>query len=51
VSFTSSNSGSGGIRELPLQSLPNASTLGSGIYFYEFRWNGARHMGKVAVLK
>lgn len=48
---TVSSSVGAGVRELPLQSLPNASHLPSGIYFYEFRWNEARQMGKVAVLK
>jgi hypothetical protein len=51
VASISSNSGSGGVREVPLLSLPSASRLPSGIYFYEFQWNGARQVGKVAVLK
>jgi hypothetical protein len=42
---------SAGVWELPLQSLPNAARLASGLYFYEFQWNEARQSGKVAVLK
>lgn len=41
----------GGVRELPLQSLPNVSRLASGIYFYDFHWNEVRQKGKVAVLR
>jgi hypothetical protein len=36
----------GGVRELPLQSLPNVSRLASGIYFYDFHWNEVRQKGK-----
>lgn len=51
VTSTSWSDGSGGVRELPLLSLPNASRLASGIYFYEFQWKEARQKGKVAFLR
>jgi hypothetical protein len=51
VTSMSSRDESGGVRELPLQSLPNVSRLASGIYFYDFHWNEVRQRGKVAVLR
>jgi hypothetical protein len=51
IASTSWSDGTGGVRELPLLSLPNASRLASGIYFYEFQWNEARQKGKVAFLR
>ena len=51
VASTSWSHGAGGVRELPLLSVPNASRLASGIYFYEFQWKEARQKGKVAFLR
>ena len=51
VTSISSMDGGRGVREIPLQSLPNVSRLASGIYFYDFHWNEARLTGKVAVLR
>ena len=51
VASTSSREEAGGVREISLQSLRNASRLASGIYFYEFQWNESLLKGKVAVLK
>jgi hypothetical protein len=51
VTFIAPSDESGGVREIPLLSLPKASGLSSGIYFYEFQWNEARQSGKVALLR
>lgn len=51
VASASSREAAGGIRELSLQSLPNAQRLASGIYFYTFTWNEVRESGKVAILR
>lgn len=51
VASTSSREGSGGMRDLPLQTVPNVSRLASGIYFYRFEWNETRQSGKVAILR
>ena len=51
VTSISSMDDGGGVRELSLQSFPNASRLASGIYFYDFHWNDTRQKGKVAVLR
>ena len=51
VASASSREDSGGMRDLPLQTVPSVSRLASGIYFYRFEWNDTRQSGKVAILR